>query len=501
MSLLLLISGNKYSQIISGVVDYSTVDYVGTVTKDFQNITTGEASTYYYGWPITYAVQDKRGMFYRKGSTHIYSPSEIVKYESDDGAATFTRTVIHSEADMDCRNYGGGNTSTGIIILFFARYNASSDFVSIRRLRSTDGGATFSESADLTLYTGVTHYFSPHGRMIELENGDLIQAFYGENGSATTYIWTLKSTDNGVTWGSPVLIASGTALYEPDLVYLGEGKIIAVIRHDIASQDVRVEVYNSSDSGETYTAKGQATWNGLYAYGVSPCLLKIDGDNASLIQTARASVNNFHEATLPFGTNITTGITRRFFDAGQGMDANNIDFGYLRPLSFNSTLEDTLGTWYNTSEEWVSGFPHFTDIWVGPIFRKTLVQTSRISGTVTPSGFDYAPQSYHWDEIPSYNNDSNTYHHIIRETGNYDVRVEVELSGAGGTTRTVDLEKWTRSPEAFVGTIQSVTQAGNSFDFTEPGIAMTAGQSFQLSLDTDATSLDITLIRLTIQKV
>lgn len=483
-------------------VDWSPVAYEGEVNQTIQNLTIDDEQGYYIG-KMTYAVGQKRGIIVRLGTAHAYSPStQIIKYETSDGANTWTRTVLHSETNIDSRNLAGGTTSNGTVIGFYGRL-ADTGWVSIRVMRSTDGAQTFTHSSDLELYPGVTGVFSPHGRLVEFDDGTLMQCLYGSDDNDIAYNWTVISEDDGVTWTTHSLINSGVTMYEPEISYLGAGKMIAIIRDDITTTDKNSLVYNSDDYGSTWDSIGKCTWGaGFDAPGTSPLLFKKDSDNAYFIQNFRSAYNQLNEAVLPFGTATITGLTRRFAPGNPVRVGENLHYGYHRDMDFKMDTADMLCAWYDLSTEYVSGSP-ITDIWVGPIFRKQIVQTTKTSGTYASGLSTYSPGAYVTDEFPSYNNDSQQWQHILRESGGYTVDVTAVFTGnTTGTYRRLTLELWNSATDSYVSDILEVQQTNleNSFSFSNTA-ARNSGDAVVLRVEHDATgSITVSNILLTITK-
>lgn len=130
-----------------------------------------------------------------------------------------------------------------------------------------------------------------HG-MIQLENGDIIISMYGQFKSDKTKLpyfanydfyqyraWCLISRDNGKTFEYlstiadcqtyPVPDAEGYC--EPDLLYLGNGHILAAIRTQGHEVYTPMFFSHSYDSGKTWTKPEQ-----LNPYGVLPRLIRME---------------------------------------------------------------------------------------------------------------------------------------------------------------------------------------------------------------------------------
>lgn len=68
--------------------------------------------------------------------------------------------------------------------------------------------------------------------IVELEDNSLILGCYDESGPDLPFSFILRSKDGGKTWGEPIVIARDKEIgfYEPALLFLPEGKIIAHLR-------------------------------------------------------------------------------------------------------------------------------------------------------------------------------------------------------------------------------------------------------------------------------
>ena len=117
--------------------------------------------------------------------------------------------------------------------------------------RSTDGGRTWRETFDVAV--------SPFDRgctlrpMVELPNGELLLACYDET-RLPCPCFVLRSADGGRTWGQASTVAADDEIsfYEPAIVRLESGRIIAILRtHDPgAYYQYQCE---SGDDGRTWT--------------------------------------------------------------------------------------------------------------------------------------------------------------------------------------------------------------------------------------------------------
>src|SRR5690606_35819577 len=127
------------------------------------------------------------------------------------------------------------------------RKNSLADCMPMIRF-SSDEGETWSEPQScITDYT--SYFILVNSRVIQLESGRLIMPVYN-GGRAMTY----HSDNNGRDWvrGGIVDNPHGVVNQEPGVVELKDGRLMMIMRTEVASQYVAY----SSDGGESWTASG-----------------------------------------------------------------------------------------------------------------------------------------------------------------------------------------------------------------------------------------------------
>lgn len=482
----------------------------GSVNRTLQRLNDNEGGEFfdkYLGWPMSYSNGDERAIVVRSGERHTYNGgdvSEMVRYRTSDGGFTWVRDIIHSESGIDVRNYAGGTTSAGTILIFYARFTTSETFLSQHCMRSTDGGESFVHSGALDL-NGNVDQFSPHGLVVELPNGDLLQTFYGNDN-----VYTLKSTDDGLTWGSPVTIITNTYLFEYNeacICWLSGNNLACVIRKEVGDTTKPAFVFNSDDLGATWVNLGQATWPGSsYIFCISPLIFRKSDTSFTLISTWRGSYQGFGECEIEFGDVAVVGFMRLFYPGNMPlMHANNIDFGYPCLLDWSTEDDqDILVSFCDGSVRWDgTAGNHATDLVVCQAFRRELTITKKISGTYASGPQTYSPEYHMTDELTAYDN-GNAYQHVIREAGDYEVHVEATFSGnTTGTFRKLTVQKWSSVTDVFVSDLHEVSQLNteNTFDFTFE-TTRSPLDALVLEIDHDATgTLTVDEIIFTITKL
>lgn len=478
---------------VSPSIDFSVVPFEGEVNTELVNVTeVTNSPAGYYGWGIPYGYQGIREFAYRFGDVHIFSPgSELVRFKTSDGGFTYSRILLRAgEAGVDSRNLGGGNSPEGIVCIFFGRWgNNGNTWLSMRCLRTTNGFDTVTESDDLPLYPGVVKEFSPHGPIaINPANTEWKQTAYGDNAdSSVSYIWFWKSVDKGITWTDPTLVVSGTALYEPALVDLGDDKLICLVREDISPSIKKTKVYNSSDNGDTWTFIGNLSFDGADVSGIAPRAYKKDDDHIIVLSTWRGQINNFTELSLAFGSSEADEPTR-FINPGTftRVDVNNLEFGYPGDMDFTGTDGGRLMNWYDLSDDWESG-EAITKIMVGPVFRKQYTWKN-IKATGLSNGSLIAGNVVQ-DELACYKYGVASWQNYIREQGDYTIRITGDFNGnSSGISRQFRIRKYninTGSPVSVLHT-ESFSNTDNTFDFTTPAFSLDTPDAIVIDFFHDA---------------
>ena len=213
---------------------------------------------------------------FRKASSHVGTKGTgYIRHSTDGGTTWGSETEFLTDASYDVRNFGGGYDSGGRLHLFFGVYNYSgSAWVSLKYQYSDNDGTSWSSPATLNVSSNPT--FSPYGQLIEMPNGDLLQGWYGINGS-TYSIYIYKSTNGGSSWSTLTVYGGSTQMTEPTLLHLGGGYILCVVR---INDGTVFNQFLSADSGANWTNQGNtsfATWTydpGTSKYPPSPCLFR-----------------------------------------------------------------------------------------------------------------------------------------------------------------------------------------------------------------------------------
>lgn len=188
---------------------------------------------------------------YRKGVTHLTFDGSIrLKRSTDNGKTWSSESTIITGVGHDYRDPSLTKLANGNIIMsYFDRITSSN--ILIYTSISTDNGVTFGTPVNLT---GYADYGAVSSKVIQLVNGDLLLATYGKSG-ANGLLNVFKSTNNGTSWSILSNISTdafGSALKytEPSLILASNGDIIATVRNDDTAQVARSI---STNSGATWS--------------------------------------------------------------------------------------------------------------------------------------------------------------------------------------------------------------------------------------------------------
>ncbi len=119
--------------------------------------------------------------------------------------------------------------------------------------RSEDGCKTWSNADSITCPDGVSG-FIPFGDVIHLPVGRLAVSCYAmEESGDSAYVFF--SEDDGRSWGGARLIGADE-YNETDLLYLGDGKILAASR---SRRGGETWLFTSADEGQTWSNNGPVT--------------------------------------------------------------------------------------------------------------------------------------------------------------------------------------------------------------------------------------------------
>ena len=132
--------------------------------------------------------------------------------------------------------------------------------------RSEDGGKEWSHCVGITIPSELSNA-TPFGDIVQLPDNRLAASCYcyHSNDEMKSSAWIFFSEDDGRKWGDSCPIAVGT-YNESDLLHLGDGHLLAVIRTDkpiwrpgIKKHVENLEIFASDDSGRTWVCRGSVS--------------------------------------------------------------------------------------------------------------------------------------------------------------------------------------------------------------------------------------------------
>ena len=200
---------------------------------------------------------------YRKAVDHPVNSSatHCARFSSNGGKSWGDEiTVYDPPSGYDCRDVTLSRLSDGTIALTAFNYGTFPDIRS-QVMFSTDNGRTFGAAVQVNP-SGLAYTDACSGPVIGCANGDLLVALYGQDAADEYHSAVVcRSDDGGATWGASTTIADGPAtigntlgaeseghFYEPFLLRLANGDIIAAVRH---SRE-KVWIVRSTDDGVTW---------------------------------------------------------------------------------------------------------------------------------------------------------------------------------------------------------------------------------------------------------
>lgn len=238
----------------------------------------------------------------RDGTTHLAGGS-LVKFTSTDDGITWSAPTEVRNNSKDIRDCDLATLANGDVILTFTERTDSefaTDFIPYA-MKSTDDGVTWGSAVAIT--NGFSGWSFISARVLELGNGDLLAPLYGNDGT-TDYCRVSKSTDGGATWSAlSTIVAAGVSSrvwHEPYLTRDGT-TIYCAIRSDTATGGIYL--CTSTDGGATWSAPVRQ-----FDGSGRPAIFHTQNDDlaimyrelSSLVTAARFSFDDAASWTSPF---------------------------------------------------------------------------------------------------------------------------------------------------------------------------------------------------------
>ena len=233
-------------------------------------------------WPNLKVLKDGRTLavliFNQAG--HGFAPGDIECWLSTDGGSTWKlgSAATQHEPETIRMNHAAGLAANGDLIVLTSgwsnlwppgvpqtrgrfRYAVLGPWLS----RSPDGGLSWwVEKGAFPQKTPAGQLAVPFGDVQRAANGDLCVSVYSDQGPWEKYnerkfrSYFYRSTDDGKTWGAPVVI--GPDSNETNILHLGQGKWLACARAGtgVEKRDY-MELYASNDDGRVWVQQCKMT--------------------------------------------------------------------------------------------------------------------------------------------------------------------------------------------------------------------------------------------------
>ena len=238
-------------------------------------------------FPVAARLKDGRiAAVLRGGGSHIDVRGRLdIVFSSDEGE-TWTTPRILVDGPNDDRNPAFGVAADGTLVLAYLvayGYPPNKTEEELRRIgagnflrgsgiyviRSRDNGETWDAPTMINIFKG--RYPSPYGKIVTLDDGALLMTFYTADdfrnvpmprpGPLANYAYTIRSKDQGRTWGEVSLLGAG--FDETGLIQTRNKEVLALMRSGpgVAEGTPRQALFltRSSDRGKTWSPPERIT--------------------------------------------------------------------------------------------------------------------------------------------------------------------------------------------------------------------------------------------------
>jgi len=218
----------------------------------------------YKAFPSLCTIPGGLLLVYRHGTQHISSDGHIVARKSTDGGATWgSPYTVYDPAD-DARDPNVTRLSDGRIALTTFRYDGSNAY-QVEVLFSSDDGATFGTPVVVDTYydgNGITYaYAAVSAPLVEVSASLYLVPLYMRNsgGSTNWNAFVVSSTDGGTSFGNADLIATGgSKSWTEPWIVPIAASLLCLIRVDNLNDTYQT---TSTDDGATWAAASYV-WHG-----------------------------------------------------------------------------------------------------------------------------------------------------------------------------------------------------------------------------------------------
>lgn len=195
----------------------------------------------------------------RGGAGHLGQNGRLDITRSRDAGLTWTPPAVLIDSEQDDRNPAFGVTASGTVLMAYMRqasytddrrYEPGLQNSDVCIVRSEDGGLNWTEPEYLD--RAIYPHLSPYGRIITLSDGTILMPIYTAGGSPELGpgSYFIASTDDGMSWSKPKLIAKD--MNEVTVIELPGGELFAATR-ETAREHQRLWTCRSTDQGDTWS--------------------------------------------------------------------------------------------------------------------------------------------------------------------------------------------------------------------------------------------------------
>jgi hypothetical protein len=235
--------------------------------------------TKYNAWPVMCRLGDGSLLLgYTKGDSHHNdnTAKAVCKVSTDEGSTWGSEVTVYDHASLFSTIYGLAVTRTGRVIATLWRDDydtAGTGEAGI--VYSDDGGATW--SSWVALASSFTQEAYGAGPAIICGNGDLLLTIEGSNTGQPILnrsCHTLRSSDDGLTWGSEVTVRNydSRPYYESKLIPLRDGTLRCL--HRTSGGTGTHYVSTSTDDGLSWGAPAS-----IFAGYGAPSVCRLSNDD------------------------------------------------------------------------------------------------------------------------------------------------------------------------------------------------------------------------------
>lgn len=187
-------------------------------------------------------------------------------YSDDYGQTWSSKQLIADYGDpyIGYLNLSAGVATNGAINLISGTWDGANNH-GMWLFRSTDNGITWSSPVAWSSPTQA--FYAPYGKIINLGNGQIMSHHYEVNATGDSCrVYVTISNDYGETWGDRILVndsdVTGEVANETSLCHLGDGYILGVARRESQPYGP-LNQFLSADYGLTWTYQGRTPFENV----------------------------------------------------------------------------------------------------------------------------------------------------------------------------------------------------------------------------------------------